>query len=314
MQLEDLMTEALKQRVENDFDGLIRNASRSLDRDGIAVIEGFFKPEALRADEDVRARQRLEFCTKGKRIPLVGDDLKGTIFFDMAKSQLLVRISNALIRRIRVQRRRGRHLPGGEHTARAGDPGCGSRVSFRCQLLNRCHSGVHERSLAGSIEDSSGSIRNLRSFSTNWFLNKFYWNVMKLKLARDRLKAHVRRLRGGQSVSFLRISLVSLHRAARRRYPPGQLPSQHRRPALRRDEEEAKRPVSGGATGSYVRREVTQRHAARWRLPARTIAVGRPLAPGFGPPPAQIRAGAVTHSDPASGFERRSDAAIPSGR
>jgi hypothetical protein len=186
MQLEDLMTDAIKQRMENDFDGFMRSVSRSLDTDGIAAIEGFFKPDALEQMKTY-ALGKLDFCTKGKRTPLVGDDLKGTIFFDMAKSQLLVRISNALIQKFAysvsaediypvVNILHGPATQDGVHA-----------FHFDASFLT----AAVPVSMGDRSRVNRGQFRiypNLRSFSTNWLLNKFYWNVMKLKLARDRLK------------------------------------------------------------------------------------------------------------------------------
>lgn len=186
MQLEDLLTDAIKKKVENDFDGLIRDVSRSLDGGGIAVIEGFFKPEAL---EQMRtfALGKLDFCTKGKRTPLVGDDLKDTIFFDIAKSQLLIKISNALIRKFAysvsaediypvVNILHGPATQDGVHA-----------FHFDASFLT----AAIPVSMGDRSRVNRGQFRiypNIRSFSTNWLLNKFYWNFMKLRMVRSRLR------------------------------------------------------------------------------------------------------------------------------
>ena len=188
MQLEDLMTDAIKQKIDNHFDGLIGDVSLGLDRDGLAVIEKFFRPDALE-QMNAYALGKLDFCTNGKRrIPLVGKDLKGTIFFDMAKSDLLVRISNALLRKFK-------------YSVAAED------IYPVLNILHGpvCQDGVHSfhfdasfltAAIPVAMGDRSrvnrGQFRiypNVRSFSTNWVLNKFYWNVMKLEVTR-RVLAH----------------------------------------------------------------------------------------------------------------------------
>jgi hypothetical protein len=186
MHLEDLMTDAARKRVEHDFDVLIRDVSRSLDGEGIAVIEDFFNPEAL-AQMKAYALTKLEFCTKGKRTPLVNQDLNGTIFFDMAKSALLVKISNALIRKFNysvsaediypvVNILHGPATQDGVHA-----------FHFDASFLT----AAIPIAMGDRTRINRGQFRiypNTRSFSTNWFLNKFYWNFMKLKVAREWLK------------------------------------------------------------------------------------------------------------------------------
>jgi hypothetical protein len=186
MQLEDLMSEAAKTRFEHDFDGLIRDVSRSLDGDGIAIIKDFFNPDAIEKMQ-AYAQSKVEFCTKGKRTPLVGDDLKDTIFYDMAKSQLLVKLSNALIKKFAysvssediypvVNILHGPATQDGVHS-----------FHFDASFLT----AAIPVSMGDRSRANRGQFRiypNMRGFSTNWLLNKFYWNFMRLQVARNWVK------------------------------------------------------------------------------------------------------------------------------
>jgi hypothetical protein len=186
MKLEDLATESAKRRIETDFEGVIRGLSRSLETDGIAHIEGFFNPDAIERMK-AYALGKLELCTKGKRTPLIGGDLEGTVFLDICRTDLIVKISNALIRRYGYRVESADiypvlnilHGPDTQDAVRA--------FHFDASFLT----AAIPVAMGGRSAINRGQFRiypNVRKFSTSKVREKLYWAFMKQPLARRLVK------------------------------------------------------------------------------------------------------------------------------
>jgi hypothetical protein len=174
---------AYQARIENDYSGLVRKLKRMLDHDGLATLEGFIAPGFL-ADLQASTKELIPKCYEGgKRRPLVGSDLEGTLFWEITYSEFLMRLVNDLLADFRI------HLESGDAY-----PVLNILTSSKAQdAVEDWHFDATYITIAMPIimppptAQGDGKFRiwpNVRPFSQSRMVDKIYWNLAKIDLIR----------------------------------------------------------------------------------------------------------------------------------
>jgi hypothetical protein len=185
---DDLIQERHRAALAQDRASYLRAVKADLDTAGIAVLRDFFTLECLDRMREV-VRQRYDYCLGGPaRKALIGSDLEGTIFFDLAKSDLVQDLSNPILRPFGYQVDRSDVYPAMNILQ-------GKKAQ---DAIHNYHFDATFLTLAVPVfmPDSSapqrGSFRiwpNVRSFSTSWLLHKIWWRMMGTRWIRDRFRS-----------------------------------------------------------------------------------------------------------------------------
>jgi hypothetical protein len=182
--MDDLIQPDHRLAFTNDRPRFVRNIKRDLDTRGIAVLQNFFTPAAVEKMREA-ALERYDACLGGaERKYLVGDDLEGSIFLQIASSDFVQEVSNPILRPFGYQVDRTDVYPvlNVLQGAKAQD------------AINNYHFDATFLTLAVPVimPDATwakrGSFRiwpNVRRFSTGWIREKFFWRVMRTRLLRD---------------------------------------------------------------------------------------------------------------------------------
>jgi hypothetical protein len=187
--------------IQNDPRAVARKVKHDIDTRGVAVLQDFFTPKALDLMRHT-ALERYEYCLGSEvRKPLIGDDLLGTIFFQIAKSDWVQAVSNPILRPF------GYHVDKDDvycamnilHGAKSRDGIYG--YHFDATLLTLAVPVI----MPNPNSERRGPFRiwpNVRQFSTGWFQEKYYWRIMRVRRLRNRFPTFTVDFRPGDLYLF----------------------------------------------------------------------------------------------------------------
>jgi hypothetical protein len=168
----------------NNHARFIREIKNDLDTRGIAVLPDFFTLAAMEKMREA-VHDRYEICLGGPvRKPLVGGELEGSIFFEVAFSDFVQDVCNSIMR------------PFGYHVDRSDvHPALNILQGPKARdAIHGYHFDATFLTLAVPVimpdptSPRPGAFRiwpNVRRFSSGWLREKFYSRVMKTSWLRD---------------------------------------------------------------------------------------------------------------------------------
>jgi len=166
---------------------LARRVKPELDTRGFAMLPGFFTPAALEVMRET-AYQRREYCVGSeKRKPLIGAELQGTVFYQIAKSDWVQALSNPILRPFGYQVDKDDVYPAVGILQGSNSQDAVYDFHFDATCLTLAVPVI----MPDASRPLHGSFRiwpNVRQFSTSWLKNKFYWRVMRTTWLRDRFR------------------------------------------------------------------------------------------------------------------------------
>ena len=179
---ERFIAAAYRRRIEADYPGLVRELKDGLDG-GLAVLENFIAPAFLTELQASITPLAIECYGGGERRPLIGGDLRGTLFHEVTYAAFLRRLVNDLLADFQVHLEREDSYP--VLNILAGVQGQ--------RAVHDWHFDATYLTIAMPVivpppeTPRGGKLRiwpNVRRFSQNLTLNRIYWNAAKWPIMR----------------------------------------------------------------------------------------------------------------------------------
>lgn len=185
--MEELIQPEYRAALAADRRKFAHDIQRRLDEVGIATLPNFFTPAALQRMRD-EVQAKYEICLGGPTLkPLYAEELAGTSFHEMAKSDFVQDVCNVILESFGYKIEKPDVYP--VLNVLEGPKGL--------RNVNVFHFDATFITLAvpvvmpGPDATLRGPFRiwpNVRAFSTSWLKNKFFWRIMRLPRLRDRFR------------------------------------------------------------------------------------------------------------------------------
>jgi hypothetical protein len=184
------LSSSARELIERDYDGLVRAIKRDMDDKGLAVAQDFISPEFLAEMRSCADRLTPVCYEGGKRKPLIGAELDGTVFAEVAFSEFLLRLTNDLLAGFGVRLGRQDVYPAMNILLGPHGQALVKGWHFDATYLTVA---VPVTMPPAAVPDS-GQFRiwpNVRRFSQNKLFHRLYSNLMRLAVVRRLVKSYV---------------------------------------------------------------------------------------------------------------------------
>lgn len=185
--MDDLIQAAHRAAFTTNRTIYVREIKQDLDTRGIATLSNFFTPTALQ-----QMRETVHHCYdtclgKPERKPLIGGELRGTIFFDFAMSDFVQDVCNPILRPFGYQVDKTDVYPVLNLLQGAKARDAIHNYHFDATFLTLAVPII----MPDATSSRRGSFRiwpNVRRFSTSYLREKVSWRVMRTRWLRDRFR------------------------------------------------------------------------------------------------------------------------------
>lgn len=164
-----------------------RRIKQDIDTKGIAIVPNFFSPAGMARMRETVEKSR-EICLgRPVRKPLIGAELDGTVFADLASSDFVQNIANPIVRAFGYYVERPDVYPVLNLLQGANSRDAINHFHFDATFLTLAVP-VFMPELTTAQRGSFLLWPNVRQFSTSRLLEKLFWRLMKTPWLRDRFR------------------------------------------------------------------------------------------------------------------------------
>jgi hypothetical protein len=176
------------EEIRNDYAGLVRRIRSQIDETGVGVLENFIHQDFLSTLRAAVDQFTPISYASGKRKPLIAEDLKDSVFYEVAFSDFVIQLANDILAPFNI------HVEAADI-----HPVLGILVGEQGQdAVKGWHFDATYLTMAMPIVmpapsgGGDGKFRiwpNVRRFSQRAWENRLYWNLAKIGLLRRMVKS-----------------------------------------------------------------------------------------------------------------------------